>query len=274
VDDTGATPIGQKLYGLYGQARATTAGATAIGVFGLAGTVAAPSGDGVSGLGLRGVVGVGGVGGCGCDGTSNGSTVSYGILGTSDIGVGGTFVGGRCAVLLAPGAGAVANPNTTPPSGAITGDVYAGSTNGSLWYRTNAATNPYRRLADATTAGQLTLLASPVRYIDTRNGTGDPGGAYGNLTVRTYNFVTLMAGTIPAGARGIVGNIVAVSPTSNGNLQLDSTMVFGTAVLNFNNGQDIGNHFVSALTAAGATSIKAAVNGSVHVVIDIQGYYL
>ena len=39
-------------------------------------------------------------------------------------------------------------------------------------------------------------------------------------------------------------------------LTYTSTGVFGTAVLNFTNGQDIGNHFVSALTAAGATSAR------------------
>jgi hypothetical protein len=252
ISNAGSPTTSGTFYGLYAKAD-TPAGGLAIGVYGLAGAH-----------------------GCGCDGTSNGATDSVGVVGNSDIGLGGTFVGGRGAIRLQAGAGAVANPNITPPSGSNIGDLYCGSTDGSVWYRTTAASNPYRRLADATTAGQLTLLDVAVRYVDTRVAGG--GGAFSPGEIRAYNFTTLQAGTIPVGARGIVGNIVAVDPNTTGNLQIDPTGIFAAgsaAVLNFNPGQDISNHFVTALAGNGNLSVKANPNGgSVQLVIDIYGYYL
>jgi hypothetical protein len=236
ISNAGATPTSGTFYGLYAQA-STPAGGTAIGVFG--------TGDDI------GVWGSGGA-------------------------LGGAFSGSRAALNTGTGNGAVPNPNVTDPLGGP-GDVYRGSTNGSLWYRTGGP-GSYRRLADDTTAGALTLLASAVRYIDTRNGTGDPGGAFSPGEIRTYNFTTLQPGTIPSGARGIVGNIAAVDPNTTGNLQIDPTGIFAAgsaAVLNFNPGQDISNHFVTALAANGDLSVKANPNGgSVQLVIDIYGYYL
>jgi hypothetical protein len=164
-DNGGGTPTTGTFYGLYSQSN-PTAGGGAIGVFGLGGTVAAPGGIGVAGVGTIGVSGVGSGAGCGVDGTKDGaSTVAFGVRGLAGTGLGGFFSGARGAAGLAPGAGAVANPNTTPPNGGSVGDLYCGSTNGSLWYNTGAA-NPYRRVGDATTAGQLTLLATPVRYVE------------------------------------------------------------------------------------------------------------
>jgi hypothetical protein len=237
ISNLGGTPTSGTFYGLYAQAR-TPAGGTAIGVFGT--------------------------------GTDIGLWGSGGALG-------GAFSGNRAALALNTGpGGAVPNPNVTDPLGGP-GDVYRGSTNGSLWYRTGGL-GSYRRLADDTTAGALTLLAVAVRYVDTRNGTGDPGGAFSPGEVRTYNFTTLSPGTIPVGARGIVGNIAAVDPNTTGNLQIDPTGIFAdgsAAVLNFNPGQDISNHFVTALAANGDLSVKANPNGgSVQLVIDIYGYYL
>lgn len=65
-------------------------------------------------------------------GVCNGTLGSYGVHGSSDIGYGGVFSGGAAALSVFPGAGAVANPNVTNPG--FVGDLYCGSTNGSLWY--------------------------------------------------------------------------------------------------------------------------------------------
>jgi hypothetical protein len=259
-----------QLVGVYGQA---VGGTNPTGVFGTGGAI------GVSGSGPVGVLGTGSGGGCGVDGTIGGtSTVAFGVRGLSTAGAGGAFAGGRSAVSLFTGAGAIANPNTTIPGGGSVGDIYRGSTNGSLWYHTGAASNPYKRLSDATSAGQLTLLATPVRYVDSRNGTGGATGAFAPGEVRQYNFTTLQAGTIPAGATGIIGNIAAVSPNTTGNMQINTANSFpagSAAVINFNPGQDIANHFASAISAAGLLFVKANPNGgSVQLVIDIYGYYL
>ena len=269
ANPNGSTTPNVDVFGVYGSAQSAGSG-IATGVFGTGDDV------GVSGSGPIGVLGTGSGGGCGVDGVNNGaSTVAFGVRGLAGTGLGGFFAGARGAVGLGTGAGAVANPNTTPPAGGGTGDLYRGSTSGSLWYNTGTA---YRRLADATTAGALTLLATPVRYVDTRNGTGGATGPFAPGEVRSYNFVTLQPGTIPAGATGIVGNIVAVSPNTTGNLQINTANSFppgSAAVLNFNPGQDIANHFVSALSAGSLMFVKANPNGgSVQLVIDIYGYYL
>jgi hypothetical protein len=265
VDDAGATPINQNLYGVYGQS-ATTGSGSSYGVVGI-GTTA-----GMNATGLRGIFATGGAGGEGVHAICNGQTDSWGVFGTSDIGVGGVFSGGNAALELFAAASAVPNPNDGGPAVGQPGDLYRGSDHGSLWYRTDAASRPYRRLASAISTGSLTLLPTPVRYVDTRSS----GGAFSPGEVRSYNFATLNAGTVPGGATGIVGNIVAVSPNTNGNLQINTANSFpagSAAVLNFNPGQDIANHFVSAL-AANLMFVKANPNGgSVQLVIDIYGYY-
>jgi hypothetical protein len=276
VNDAGTTPANGNLYGVYGEA-VTGGTGTATGVFGTGtthGVFGSSASIGVGGSGPIGGRFTGSGSGCGVDGINDGATpAAYGVRGTAAVGYGGNFNGGTAAIGLNPGAGAVPNPNIGGPAG-FEGDLYRGSTNGSLWYRTNAAASAYRRVGDATTAGALTLLATPVRYVDTRIS----GGAFVMGEVRSYNFVTLNAGTIPAGATGIVGNIVAVSPNTTGNLQINTANSFpagSAAVLNFNPGQDIANHFVSALSAASLMFVRANPNGgSVQLVIDIYGYYL
>ena len=276
-NNSGGTPISGKFHAIYAQAEAPNGG-TPSAIYGLSGTLATPAGDGVTGIGNRGVIGIGGPGGCGCDGTANGGTNGWGVFGQSDIGVGGHFTGGRCALYLTPGTGSVADPNVTVPSGATQGDVYRGSTNGSVWYHAGG-TNPYRRLADSTVAGALTLLAAPLRLVDTRNSSGffDAGNHYMNGTLRGYNIPTLAAGAIPTKARGIIGRGTVVSPTQGGGLNVSPVNPpgFGSAIVNFAANQVIGAPFTSALNASGQifvqTNLFAA--GTVDVVLDVLGYY-
>ena len=239
-----------------------------------------------------GIYGQGGPGNCGCDGVCNGETFSYGIHGLSDIGLGGNFAGGRAAIQLDTGNGAVANPNASAPSGAGIGDLYRGTAGagmvgaGSLWYKTGGGAADYRRIADQTTAGALTLFNGPVRLVDTRNGSGFAGAGnhLGTDTLQTYNIATLAS--LPAGARAMVGRITIVNATNSGGIQespnpppgMGNDLGFGTAVINYPRATTIpalGVPLISALDPSGNIRIRnVMISGSADVIIDITGYYL
>ena len=95
-----------------------------------------------------------------------------------------------------------------------------------------------------------------------------------------YDFDALQPGTIPARARGIFGNLTAASPGGNGNYQVNTVNSFpagSAAVMSFTPGVNLSNHFVSALDDNGVMFVRANVfngTGQVHLVLDIQGYYI
>jgi len=217
------------------------------------------------------------------DGASAGTTNDlFGVYGQAIGGnsaTGGFFVGDTAAIGTGIGGGAVADPNETDPAGGTAGDLYRGSTNGSLWYRADSKAGSYRRVADSTTAGAFSLLDVQQRLVDTRTGSGffDAGNHYSNGTVRTYNVPTISDGSVPDKARGIVGRITVVNATKAGILNESSVNPPGgiSTVLNFAAAQTIGGTFTSGLSASGEISVKAilAAAGTVDVIIDIVGYY-
>jgi hypothetical protein len=165
------------------------------------------------------------------------------------------------------------------------GELYVNS-NGDLFYCAVAGTettSQWRRVAGSATAGSLTPLATPKRFIDTRpapTGVGDPGNPYGNGTSRQYNMTTLGGGVVPAGARGVIGNVTIVAPSSGGYLQISPAGLTGTdpATMNFSAGVVLGNSFFSALNATGQMTVQTTLYGgagaSTNLIIDITGYYL
>ena len=169
------------------------------------------------------------------------------------------------------GSGAVADPNVTNPSGGITGDVYRGSTNGSLWYRTSSSTGTYRRLADNTTAGALTAFAISSRFI---NLNPLPAG-----TTDTYQIggVTVAGNAVPAKARAIIGRIADANPTGGGgSIRVGgiNPPPAGTGVLVVTAGAPQNSFFISALDATGKLYVNnSSPSGSVDIIIDVAGYY-
>jgi hypothetical protein len=272
-NNTGGTPTGGTQYAIYAVSTAPAGGtATAVHAEG----------------GFRGLVAIGGNGGEGVNAVCNGAaTNSYAVEGTSDNGYGGVFTGGNIGVYASGRAALSLSPSSANPltlgTSYNTGEVVSQST-GDLWYCATAGTGngsaKFRKLAGPNSAGAAHILTTPVRYVDTRNGTGGATGAYANGEVRQYNFTTLQPGTIPAKARGIFGNLTAASPTGNGNFQENSANSFpggSASIMNFTNGVNISNHFVGALDAAGNLFVKANVltgGGTVQLVMDIQGYYI
>jgi len=228
---------------------------TATGVFGNG------TDHGVQGLGV-------GTNANGVTGSANVGTSAHAVEGVSTTGVGGAFTGARAALFLGVGTGAVPDPNVTAPSGALSGDIYRGSTNNSLWYR---ASTGYRRLADSTTAGALTAFAASSRFV---NLSPLNGGA-----TATYQIggVAVTGNSVPTKARAIIGRIADANPTGGGGGILVSATnppPAGTGVLAVTAGAPGNSFFFSALDATGKLYVRnTSPSGSVAIIIDVAGYY-
>ncbi|MCC8242700.1 hypothetical protein [Saccharothrix luteola] len=134
---------------------------------------------------------------------------------------------------------------------------------------------PAPALADATgKGGDFVPFASPVRTVDTRNGTGGVTGARGPGSTTVFTAAGL--GGVPAtGATAVLLDVTPVGPTAATYLTLwaDGTPRPGTATINV----AANNPTVSltALVPLGANGKFQLYNsaGSVHVVIDVHGYF-
>ena len=259
TDDTGATSEGDPIYAVYAQANSVNG--VGIGVFGTG------SDTGVSGSGFVGVSGTGSGDGCGVMGTSDGAAINaYGVMGEAATGSGGAFEGGRCALVLFAGSGAVADPNVTLPG--FGGDLYRGSTNASLWYNAGG-TIPYQRVADATTAGALTAFPASSRFVNL--------SLLNAGTTNTYQIggMTVNGNTVPAFARAIIARIADANPTGGGGaILVGATNPPVGGVIAVVAGAPQNSYFFSALDATGKLYVKnSSPSGSVQIIIDIQGYY-
>jgi hypothetical protein len=205
---------------------------------------------------------------------------SVGVSGIADAssGVGGDFSGGRAALALYTGPGAVADPNAGV-AGSITGDVYRGASSGSLWYNAGGSV-PYCRLADSTTAGALTAFASSSRFVNTINSSGNTyaGQHLNGGATATYQIggVTVSGNTVPANARAIIGRIADPNPAGpGGNILVGAANPPVGGVIAIVAGAPQNSSFISALDATGKLYVKnTSASGSTDIIIDIQGYYL
>ncbi len=110
----------------------------------------------------------------------------------------------------------------------------------------------------------------PVRFLDSRDGTGTGGGAWGSGEVRA---VTVGHG-VPANATGVIANTTATQGTANSFLRVFPTggTEANNSNVNFGVGQTIPNLVMSKLGTGGALSIRNAA-GTVQVIGDVQGFY-
>ncbi len=111
----------------------------------------------------------------------------------------------------------------------------------------------------------------PCRLLDTRL----PVGSYGGPAVPAAGKrVVVAVGPrcgIPATARAISLNVTAVTPSAPGYLSFSP----GTSVLNFTTGQTRANNAVVILPSSGlgTLALRNSSTASVHVVIDVNGYF-
>ena len=114
----------------------------------------------------------------------------------------------------------------------------------------------------------------PCRLVDTRNAAGPYGGPA--LTAgTTRNFVLAGQCGIPAEARAVSVNVTVTAPTAAGNVRLFAA---GTALplvstLNYSAGQTRGNNGVVGVSATGLAIRAAQASGTVHVIVDVNGYF-
>jgi len=120
---------------------------------------------------------------------------------------------------------------------------------------------------------------TPCRLVDTRDPGGPTGGvALGGNTTDTFG-VTGGACGVPSTAIAISVNVTAVAPAAAGALTVyPGNWVSAPVVsnLNFSVAQTRGNNAIVLLATDGTGTIKVknGSTGAVHVVLDVNGYFL
>lgn len=116
---------------------------------------------------------------------------------------------------------------------------------------------------------------TPCRVLDTRT-----GAALASGVLRTIPVARTVACGIPAEARAVAANVTVVSPTGQGHVALfpGNYPQPVTSTLNFNAGAVRANSAILPLATDGSGTLSAvssvAGNGSVHLILDVSGYFL
>ena len=114
----------------------------------------------------------------------------------------------------------------------------------------------------------------PCRVIDTRNAEGPLAGPV--LVAGTERTFTLAGACgIPATARAVSVSVTVTQPTGTGNLRLypAGAPTPPTSTLNYAPGQTRAGNGIVSVNASGAVAVLASPGGTVHVVVDVNGYY-
>jgi len=130
--------------------------------------------------------------------------------------------------------------------------------------------------AGTTPPGAQYFPATPARILDTRDGTGVPGNAMGQLgTGGILDLQVTGVGGVPANATAVVLNVTAAdSPGPDSYLTLWPTGASRPLAsnLNFVAGQTVPNLVIARIGAGGKVSIYNNL-GSTVVVADVQGWF-
>ncbi len=124
---------------------------------------------------------------------------------------------------------------------------------------------------------------TPCRLVDTRNLSQSPGG-YGPALKNGERRRFPIQGNclVPVGAKAVSLNVTAFAPTGAGNLGMypsQDPAPPNTQTLNFVKGSTVANGAIAALADQSLFSkdltIRVSVNynGTVHVVLDVNGYF-
>ena len=233
-----------------------------------------------------GVVGTAEEGGYGVLGYNPTGTSSVGVIGRADFGVGviaSSFTGlsllvrdgGRMQQQLRPTAGA-------PTAGSFSigeqirdanGDLYicTGSGGPGTWRKVNTQHPSY-----ANAGGSINLLPRPIRLLDTRPTTAAPlnnGFAKISTTAVPLQITGTVADSlsVPAGAKGILGNITITGAVGAGYALVWSSDQTMPATSNINFGTaDTANYFISAIDVTGKLKVLSSLPANV--LIDVFGF--
>jgi hypothetical protein len=208
-----------------------------------------------------------------CTFAVNAITPSYGSVGGGTLVtvVGAGFQAG--ATVTIGGASAPVSsvaPNsilaTTPPGTAGAKDVVV-----------TIAGPQSRTLTAGYTYGSASFYTlTPCRVLDTRNATGPLGGpALTANSDRTFAVATSSCG-IPATARAISINLTVTQPTAAGDIRIYSAGggLPGTSAVNYGAARTRANSQIAPLgTSAGLTVHCDQPSGTMHLIIDVNGYF-
>jgi hypothetical protein len=118
---------------------------------------------------------------------------------------------------------------------------------------------------------------TPCRMVDTRNAAGPLGGPALQPGARIFVLTGLCG--VPATAKSLSVNLTVTQPAALGFLSLlpgdDKLLAPGTSAINFGGGQTRANNAVPLLAYDGSGSIKVinGGSGSVHFILDVNGYF-
>jgi hypothetical protein len=121
------------------------------------------------------------------------------------------------------------------------------------------------------------FIVTPCRLADTRNAAGPTGGpALVAGATRSFPVTGGVCG-IPSAAIAISVNLTVTQPAAQGHLILYSGDAAGpplTSSINFSAGQTRANNAIVRLATNGGTvNVKNGSAGSVHFVLDVNGYF-
>lgn len=116
---------------------------------------------------------------------------------------------------------------------------------------------------------------APCRVLDTRNQNGAFGGpAIAANSERSFAMVGQCG--LPSGAKSVSLNVTVTQPTAGGSLRIFQSGITapGAMAISYSAGQTRANNAVIGLSSAGALTVRANQgSGSVHVIIDVNGYF-
>jgi uncharacterized repeat protein (TIGR03803 family) len=170
---------------------------------------------------------------------------------------------------ITAGAGTRSITFTAGTSGSVALGVTVTSASGCA--RTGSASVPI----SASCTGSKFYGVTPCRIADTRNPNGPLGGpALTAGTARSFP-VTSTCG-VPAGARALSLNLTVVAATTAGALKLyaDGASVPVSTALSYHAVLARANNAIAAPSASGLLAVVAAQpSGTVHVILDVNGYF-
>lgn len=115
---------------------------------------------------------------------------------------------------------------------------------------------------------------TPCRLVDTRNANGPLGGpALLASSQRTFTFSGVCG--VPADAKAVSLNVTVTQAIALGDLRMfpaDQTAPLASAI-NFGLGQTLANNTIVAVDATGAIKVQNDALGTVHLVLDVNGYF-
>jgi hypothetical protein len=122
---------------------------------------------------------------------------------------------------------------------------------------------------------------TPCRVVDTRpGGPQAQAGIMTSLQDRTFQVQGFGTCGVPNGAKAVSLNVTAVSPTAQGFLTLYPNGIAnpGVSTINFVAGDIVANGAIVPLGTAGLVPnadlrVFAGTGGTVHVIIDVSGYF-